>query len=223
MFRKAVALLLALALLLPVGSALAVKYYRVNTTWLKAHEKPDYDAKVVDSYRRDFAVTIARMGRDGWAKVRFRPGGAAVFVQTKYLTPCSSYTAWVSKDNTVVHTGPAISFKSIGKLSKGTRVTVLTHGSAFDYVSTPRGKGYIRNTHLTASKVSRSSKSSNVVYVKNSSGKNVVMRRGPGKKYKTIGTYRVGTKLTLLSYGKTWSKVSYRGKTGYIMTRYLRR
>ena len=223
MFRKAVALLLALALLLPVGSALAVKYYRVNTTWLKAHEKPDYDAKVVDSYRRDFAVTIARMGRDGWAKVRFRPGGAAVFVQTKYLTSCSSYTAWVSKDNTVVHTGPAISFKSIGKLSKGTRVTVLTHGAAFDYVSTPRGKGYIRNTHLTASKVSRSSKSSSVVYVKNSSGKNVVMRRGPGKKYKTIGTYRVGTKLTLLSYGKTWSKVSYRGKTGYIMTRYLRR
>ena len=83
MFRKAVALLLALALLLPVGSALAVKYYRVNTTWLKAHEKPDYDAKVVDSYRRDFAVTIARMGRDGWAKVRFRPGGAAVFVQDR--------------------------------------------------------------------------------------------------------------------------------------------
>ena len=224
MLRKIVAFILVLALLLPLGSAMAVRYYRVNTTWLKAHEKPDYDSRVLDSYRRDFAVTIARMGKDGWAKVRFRPGGAAVFVQTKYLTACSSYTAWVSKDNTVVHTGPAISFKSIGKLSKGTKVTVLTHGSAFDYVSTPRGKGYIRNTHLTTSKTSKSEKSSSKsVYVKNASGKNVVMRKGPGKKYKTIGTYRVGTKLTLLSYGKSWCKVSYRGKTGYIMTKYLRR
>ena len=68
MFRKAIALLLVLALVLPVGSALAVKYYRVNTTWLKAHEKPDYDSKVLDSYRRDFAVTIARMGKDARAQ-----------------------------------------------------------------------------------------------------------------------------------------------------------
>ena len=225
MFRKIIAFILVLALLLPFGSAMAVKYYRVNTTWLKAHEKPDYDSKVLDSYRRDFAVTIAKMGKDGWAKVRFRPGGAAVFVQVKYLKACSSYTAWISKDNTVVHLGPAISFKSIGKLSKGTKVTVLTHGSAFDYVSTPRGKGYVRNTHLTTAKPSGTAKAktTKTALVRNSSGKNVVMRKGPGRKYKVIGSYRVGTKLTLLSYGKTWSRVSYRGKTGYIMTRYLLR
>ena len=222
MFRKAVALILVLALVLPFGSALAVKYYRVNTTWLKAHEKPSYDSRVLDSYRRDFAVTIAKTGKDGWAKVRFRPGGAAVFVQTKYLAACTSYTAWISKDNTVLHSGPAISFKSLGKLSAGTKVTVLTHGAAFDFVSSPRGKGYIRNTHLTTSKPSAKGKTAKTVYIRNAAGKNVVMRRGPGTKYKTVGSYRVGTKLTLLQSGKTWSKVSYRGKTGYIMTKYLR-
>ena len=76
MLKKAAALILALALLIPAASSLAVTYYRVNTTWLKAHEKPQYDAKVLDSYRRDFAVTIERKGRDGWARGRFRPGGA---------------------------------------------------------------------------------------------------------------------------------------------------
>ena len=155
MLKKVVALILVLALLVPAASALAVTYYRVNTTWLKAHEKPQYDAKVVDSYRRDFAVTIERKGKDGWARVRFRPGGAQVYVQTKYLTACSSYTAYISKDNTVLHKGPATSFKSLGKLAKGTKVTVLTHGSAFDYVSTPRGKGYVRNTHLSSDKVAK--------------------------------------------------------------------
>ena len=108
MFRKIVALILVLALLVPMGSALAVTYYRVNTTWLKAHEKPQYDAKVVDSYRRDFAVTIERKGTDGWARVRFRPGGAQVYVQTKYLTACSSYTVYVSKDSTVAGTDSPI-------------------------------------------------------------------------------------------------------------------
>ena len=83
MFKKVVALILVLALLAP-AAAMAVTYYRVNTTWLKAHEKPQYDATVVDSYRRDFAVTIERKGKDGWARVRFRPGGAQVYVQTKW-------------------------------------------------------------------------------------------------------------------------------------------
>lgn len=218
MFRKAIALVLALALLLPVGSALAVRYYRVNTTWLKAHDKPDYSATVVDSYRRDFAVTIAKKYDGGWAKVRFRPGGAAVYVQTKYLQACSSYTAYISQDNTVLLSGPATSFKSLGKLDKGAKVTVLTHGSAFDYVSCSKGKGYIRNTHLTTKKPSRTT-----AYIKNYENKTVNLRKGPGTKYKVIGEYKSGTKLTLISYGKTWCKVSVGGKTGYIKTVFIKR
>ena len=226
MKKKIIAFILVLALLLPVGSALAVTYYRVNTTWLKAHEKPSYSAKVLDSYRRDFAATICTVGKNGWVKVRFRPGGNMVFVQKKYLAKCSSYTAYISKDQTVLHTGPATSFKSLGKLAAGTKVTVLTHGSAFDFVSTPRGTGYVRNTHLTKNKETAKAKAKAVpktAYIQNPTGKNVVMRRGPGLKYKTIGTYRVGTKMNLLSYGSTWCKVSHNGRTGYIMTRYLKR
>ena len=221
MFKKIVALILVLALLVPVGSAMAVKYYRVNTTWLKAHEKPQFDAKVVDSYRRDFAVTIEKTGIDGWARVRFRPGGKQVYVQTKYLAACSSYTAYVSKNDTVVYTGPATSFKSKGKLKTGAKVTVLTHGTAFDYVSSSRGNGYIRNTHLTSDKPAASKSSGKTAYIKNDSGKNVVMRKGPGSKYKVIGSYRVGTKVTVLGSTGRWFKVSYRGKIGYIMKQYV--
>ena len=226
MFRKTVAFLLVFVLLLPMGSALAVRYYRVNTTWLKAHEKPSYDSTVLDSYRQDFAATICRVGKDGWVKVRFRPGGNMVFVQKKYLTLCSSYTAYISKDSTVLRSGPASSFKSLGKLDTGAKVTVLTHGSSYDYVSSPKGKGYVRNTHLTTSQSSAKSaakSSPKTATVQNATGKNVVMRRGPGTKYKTIGTYRVGTKVNLLQYGKTWCKVSHNGRTGYMMTKYLKR
>lgn len=224
MRRKIIALVLVLALLLPLGSAAAVKYYRVNTAWLKAHEKPSFDSTVLDSYRRDFAATICTVGKNGWVKVRFRPGGNMVFVQKKYLTLCSSYTAYISKDKTVLHAGPATSFKSLGKLSSGTKVTVLTHGKAFDFVSTPKGKGYVRNTHLTTNKTSaKKSASATSATVRNSTGKNVVMRKGPGTKYKTIGTYRVGTKVSILQYGKTWCRISHNGRTGYMMTKYLKK
>lgn len=218
MFKKVLAFILVLALLLPLGSALAVKYYRVNTSWLKAREKPDYSSVVLDSYRRDFAVTIAKRYDNGWAKVRFRPGGAAVFVQTKYLELCSSYTAYISKDDTVLLSGPATSFKSLGKLNTGAKVTVLTHGAAFDYVSSSKGKGYIRNTHLTTQEPA-----GKTAFIKNPANRTVNLRKGPGKRYKVIAEYRPGTKITLLQYGRTWCKVSVRGKVGYMMTKYINR
>ena len=219
MFRKAIALILVLVLLLPLGAALATQYYRVNTSSLKAHERPKYSSTVVASYRRDSAVTIARVGVDCWVKIRFRPGGPGVFVQKKYLKACSSYTAYVSKNDTALLSGPATSYKSLGKLDRGAKVTVLTHGSAFDFVSSSRGKGYVRNSRLTASskKPSRST-----AYIKNYEGKRVCLRKGPGTKYKTIATYKSGTRVTVLKYGKKWCKVRVGGRTGYMKTIFIK-
>jgi len=151
MKKRVIALFLALVLILGTGAALA-DYYRVNTKWLKAREKPSYSARVLDSYRRDFAVSIVKRYKGGWARVRVRPSGATVYMQEKYLKRCKPYTAWLRTDNTPVMTGPARSFRVMGKVKKGTKVTVLTHGAAWDFCSTPRGKGYIRNTRLTRTK-----------------------------------------------------------------------
>ena len=207
-------LLCAVLVLLPGREALA--YWRVNTTWLKAHEKPKSSATVLDSYRRDFAVAILSRNNSGWARVRFLPSGNKAYVQAKYLESCKSYTAYISKDSTLLREGPATSFKAKGKLNKGTKVTVLTHGRAFDYVSTPKGKGYIRNSCLTTAKTN-----GRTAHIKNPRNRTVNLRKGPGKNYKVLAEYRPGTKVTLLQKGKAWSKISVRGKTGYIMTKYL--
>ena len=97
-------------------------------------------------------------------------------------------------------------------------MTVLTHGTAYDYVSTSKGKGYIRNTHLTTQKPKGTT-----AYIKNPANRTVNLRQGPGKGYKVIAEYRPGTKVTLLKYGRTWCRVSVHGKTGYMMTKYLER
>ena len=59
--------------------------------------------------------------------------------------------------------------------------------------------------------------------IKNYENKLVCLRRGPGTKYKTIATYQTGTKITVLQSGKTWSKVSIDGKTGYIKSIFIRK
>ena len=38
---------------------------------------------------------------------------------------------------------------------------------------------------------------------------------------KIIAALRPGTKVTLLVAGRTWSQISYNGKSGWIKTRYL--
>ena len=215
--RRLSALLLILALLLPSATALATTYYRVNTSWLAAYEKPDTASKRIASYQRDSAVTIANKGKV-WSRVRFRPGGPQVYVHTKSLVASSSYSAKVSVDNTTLLAAPSTGAKSLGRLDKGAKVTVLTHGSSFDFVSSSKGKGYIRNSHLTTSKIS-----GQTAYIKNPRNRRVNLRSGPGKNYKVLAEYRPGTKVTLLKYGKSWCKVSVGGKTGYIMTKYIRR
>ena len=217
MKRKGLVFLLAVLIAL-LSACPAMASYRVNTSWLKARKNPSYSSTVVDSYRRDFAVSILRTYKGGWTRVRFLPSGNTAYVQSKYLAKSSSYTAYVSKENTVVHTGPAISFKSLGKLGKGARVKVLSHGSAFDYVSTSKGRGYIRNTHLTSS---RPKTTSRAAHIKNPRNRTVNLRTGPGKGYKVIAEYRPGTKVTLLHRGSAWCKVKVRGRTGYIMRKYI--
>ena len=214
--KKRLSVLILLALWLFLAPASAVTYHRVSTSWLKARKSPEYTSVVVDSYRKDFACTILGTRRGGWARVRFLPGGHVAWVQKKYLQASESYRAYICRDSTLLRTGPSVSFRAAGRMNTGTMVTVLSHGSAFDYVSSPRGKGYVRNTCLTAEKPA-----GRTAFIKNPARRTVNLRRGPGKNYKVLAEYRPGTKVTLLYRGSVWSRVSVRGRTGYIMTRYI--
>ena len=56
-------------------------------------------------------------------------------------------------------------------------------------------------------------------------GKGVNVHRGAGLGYANsdIGRLNVGTEVTVTAWvDKTWSKIEVNGKTGYIMTKYLR-
>ena len=148
MKKRLIALLLVLALLIPAGIASAATWYRVNTSSLKVRFLPDDSAKVLGSYRKDYACTVSST-KNGWSYVTFS-NGTEGYVQSKYISKASTYKAWVTKDDTSLRKGPDGNFDAIASLAKGTKVSVLSHGSKYDYVSAgDLGSGYIMNGLLS--------------------------------------------------------------------------
>lgn len=230
MKKRLIALLLVLALLLPAGMALAAtKYYRVNTTSLKVRFLPSESAEVLGSYRKDYALTVSST-KDGWSYVTFSNGFQG-YVQSSYIKKCSSYSAWITGDDTPMRTGPDGSFTTTAKLAKGRKVTVLTHGSKYDYISAgDLGTGYVMNGFLSKKKVAASGKASESTaatgggydaWVFNAGYRTVNLRTAASTNAPVIARYPSGTKVQVISHGKTWDKVTVDGNTGYMMTSFL--
>ena len=231
MKKRLIALLLVAVMLIPSAIASAA-YYFVNTNWVKVRALPESNAKVLDSYRRDWAMSVEQK-YGGWAYVTFTNGKDG-YVMSNYIKSSKSYRAYITTDSTMLRRGPDYSFSRVGTLAKGAKVTVLTHGSKYDYVSTTVGKGYVRNCFLSKNYVKPSGASSTALdtsglsiasgttgYVANENGRTVNLREGAGKQYRVIAEYAPGTQVSILSYGGTWCKIEVNGVTGYMMTKYL--
>ena len=227
MKKRLIALLLVLVLLIPAGLASAATYYRVNTTSLKVRYMPGEDSRVIGSYRKDYALTI-KSTKDGWSYVTFSNGFNG-YVMTKYLSRASSYRAWIAYDDTALRKGPDGSFSAVATLAKGTKVSVLSHGSKYDYVSAgDMGKGYVVNSRLSKKKVassgkkSESNKSQTVDYDAwiNHTAK-VNLRKSASTGSPIINSYAPGTKVHVTYKTSEWSKIKVGGKTGWMMNRFL--
>ena len=217
MMKKKLFLLLLCVVLALLPSLSLASYWRVDTTWLKAHTGPGYKARVLDSYRRDWVAEILDEFDGGWVLVNFLPTDQVVYVQSGFLAKASkAYTAWIASDGTQVRLGPAKSFNSRGYLNRGAEITVLCHGRNYDYVSTSKGEGYVLNNRITRTKPSRK-----YARVTNSNNRTVNLRYGPGLEYGIICEFYPGTRVRVLHYGSDWCEIRVDGITGYMMTRYL--
>ena len=229
MKKRLIALLLVLALLIPVGVASAATWYRVNTSSLKVRYLPDDSANVLGSYRKDYACTVSST-KDGWSYVTFS-NGTEGYVLAKYITKASSYKAWVTKDDTSMRKGPDGNFSAVATLAKGTKVTVLSHGSKYDYVSAgDLGSGYIMNGLLSKKQVKASgnASTSNVAtdanytaYVFNAGYRTVNLRQSASTNSPVIAEYPSGTQVQVIYHSVEWDKVQVDGHEGWMMTRFL--
>ncbi len=227
MKKRIVALLLALLMVCSCAVASAATYYRLKTT-VRLWKEPDYDSRVLDSYRTDWAFTITKKVNSTWAAVRFTNGKTG-YVERKYFATSKSYDAWVTADNTPLRRGPDYGFATLKKLDRGAKVKVITTGSNYSYVRTTSGGtfGYIAGNALSKSKVgptpaAQSTKTENYTAWIVSEGGKVGLRSQPsGSNSVVFAQYSPGTKVTVLKHGDPFDYVSISGKKGYMRTKYL--
>ncbi|MBO7662343.1 MAG: SH3 domain-containing protein [Clostridia bacterium] len=106
----------------------------------------------------------------------------------------------------------------------GTRVNVLSKGDTWCKVRVSGKTGYMMTKYLypaSGSSGGGGGGSGTTRYVWTPSGTTLNLRAEPNSWSVILGSYRVGTAVTVLKQGKMWSRVSVHGKIGYMYSDYL--
>ena len=146
------------------------------------------------------------------------------------LIPLTAYadTATVLASALYLREDPAYGAEAIGMYRYGTVVTVLnpTRYKNWYQVRTPDGKtGYMYKTYLSTVNRSGSSSSStsstSTKYIYSANGGSVNLRKKASTSSELVDRLLVGTKVTVLSEGSSWSHIKAGSKTGYVRSVYL--
>ena len=112
------------------------------------------------------------------------------------------------------------SSKSLGAYGNGTYVTVLEQGNTWCKVKVEGKTGYMMTEFLKFYGLSATATAT----VTHPDKTFVYLRNGPSQSTgKVLLKVPHGARVTILTPGSTWSQVTYNGKTGYMMTRFLKK
>ena len=122
-----------------------------------------------------------------------------------------------------MRSAPSFDATTIASYNTGTAVTVLGVSGAWYFCQAPNGRtGYMYSAYLTFNAPTPVTPTGNTrAYVWAANGRDVRLREGPGLSYGVLGTYSVGTSVTILSRGTYWHYIRVGRQTGYMMAQYL--
>lgn len=191
---------------------------------------PSLDYSVLMRVTSGTAITIVNDSYE-WNYVAVPVNGSTVYgymhdslISRGAATTATVTTRYGGKVN--VRSGPSSSYKSVGSLATGTRVTVLLKGNGWYQISGGGLTGYMSTSYLSGTGSSSGSSggttSYTTAYVNNPRSTQVLnLRESPSQTARSIGQYRNGTQVKVVSYGSTWCEVYVGTRHGYMMTRYL--
>ena len=235
--KRLTAMLLTLALLLSLlalpAQAATYATATVKGGWLRLRAEPSYWAETISAYYTGTNVTILG-GSGSWYQVS-TPDGKTGYMHSDYLTITGSITGGQLDENTQAYvtskngksvrlrSGPSTSYSTIASYAVGTPATILISGDDWCKVRINGRTGYMMTEFLTTTNVggSTGTTTGTTAYVTSKNGLSVNLRTGAGKLYSAVASYPVGTQVSVLEWGGTWSKIRVNGVTGYMMTEFL--
>lgn len=118
---------------------------------------------------------------------------------------------------------PSTSGKVLDAFPKGRQVTILKKGDDWCKVKVGGKEGYMMTKYLYSKKEQKEAEEEKgtVMYVSTPSGAKLNLRADKSNQSEILGSYKVGTKVTVIKKGKSWTKVNVKGKIGYMGSQYL--
>jgi len=205
-----------------------VKY--ASGGYVNLRSGPSTDAGVI--MRVTSGSTFYMQGNyGGWCYGYVYSGSQQVYgyMYETFLTSGSSIAIVTTQNGGKVNvrSGPGSSYSSVGKLASGTQVNVLLKGNGWYMISANGLEGfmstqYLSGTGSTIGSNTGTTTTSTTAWVNNPKATQVLnLRETPSQSARSIGQYRNGTKVKVVSRGSTWCEVYVGTRHGYMMTRYL--
>jgi len=238
------------------------KYVNVNTgSSLNLRNSPSNSGSIIVKLAKDVPVTVYSES-NGWSKVEVY--GKQGYVATQYLAAEKSTSSTsntkkpstsTSKDTSVKTTAKYVNVAKnsslnvrkeantnssiVSKLSRGTKVTVLSSANGWDKVTVSGKTGYVSSTYLSDKQITDNA-SSNKVTDKDSgqsntdkspavtmkkvnvqTGSNLNVRSTASTSGAIKGKLTAGTVVTVLSEKNGWSQIKTDKIEGYVSSEYL--
>lgn len=139
---------------------------------------------------------------------------AAVMALVMAVGAFAAQTGVITEDIVNVRTGPGTSYDRVETLAKGKVVTILGEESGWYHISWANSKGYVLCVYVAVNGAAQADATV-------TGGSTINVRSGPGTSYDRIAMVGAGKRVAILGKEGDWYKISFDGKTGYILGDYL--
>lgn len=205
------------------SSGATVKY--ANGGYVNLRSGPSLDYPVLMRVTSGTVITIVNDSYE-WNYIAVNVNGSTVYgymhdslIEKGSTSSATVTTRYGGKVN--VRSGPSTAYKSVGSLPTGTHVTVMLKGNGWAQITGGGLTGFMSTSYLSGSGGGGST-SYTTAYVNNPRSTQVLnLRELPSQTSRSIGQYRNGTQVKVVSYGSTWCEVYVGTRHGYMMTQYL--
>src|SRR5690554_6061168 len=197
----------------------------VNASALNVRTGPGTSYKAVGYVTKGTKLTI--LGKSGsWYKINYK--GATRYVSTSYVTVSgqSSGNTSTSRTGTVtasalnVRTGPGTSYKAVGYVTKGTKLTILCKSGSWYKINYKGATRYVSTSYVIVSGQSSGNTSTSRTGTVTASALNV--RSGPGTNYKIVSRLVRNNKVTITGTSGKWYKIRLNNTTAYVHSDYIK-
>ncbi|MGP5397411.1 SH3 domain-containing protein [Arthrobacter rhombi] len=140
--------------------------------------------------------------------------------------PAAKSVTKVTKANLNMRSGAGTKYKSVLVIPKNAKVAVASTAKSWAKVTYQGKKGYVAASYLKtvapAKAPVRKPAKAPAKSVTKVTKANLNMRSGAGTKYKSVLVIPKNAKVAVASTAKSWAKVTYKGKKGYVAASYLK-